>query len=88
LWVELFARAEGYLKRQFRCESERERCYQVFDIWRNHWNYQAFREQYAQECERLDRLIAGEGLIEKELLLGTFYMDEDGPGEDNGLTLR
>jgi hypothetical protein len=85
IWPELLRRSEGYLETDWKLESEAERCYRVRDYWKSHKSFEQFRGQYREECERFSRWIAGEGLVERETILGSFY--EDGP-EESGLVLR
>jgi hypothetical protein len=60
-------------------ESQAERRYRVLDRWASHQSFESFREGNQIEYERFSRLIASEGLVERETVLGSFY--EDGPDE-------
>ena len=85
IWPEFLRRSEGYVKTDWKVESEAERRYRLLDRWASHESFEGFREKYQVEYEKFSRLIAGEGLVERETVLGSFY--EDGPDE-SGLVLR
>jgi len=44
--------------------------------------FERFREQYQADCDKLSRLIANEKWIEREILLGSFYVGESDEGTD------
>ncbi len=48
------------------------------DFWNGHRGFEVFREQFAEECGRLDRWIAEE-LVEKQEFVGAYY-EADGDG--------
>ncbi len=79
-WVELLSRSDGYLKTEVQGEAGSR--YRVRDYWASHVEFEAFRQCFAADVEKLSRLLESEGIVESELLLGAFY--EDRPGEDNG----
>ena len=82
LWSELLHRSDEYVKTELRSESGTERRYKAFDYWKSHLGFERFREQYQADCDRLGRLIANEEWIEREILLGSFYVDESDEGTD------
>ena len=83
IWNELLSRAEGYLGSELVCESRARRQYLAFDYWASHVEFENFRANHQAECERFAQLIALEGLLEKEVLLGSYY--ETGPDEGSDL---
>ena len=50
-----------------------ERQYRVTDYWLSHESFEDFRQRYQLEYEKFSRLIASDGLVERETLLGSFY---------------
>src|SRR5437868_9688652 len=85
LWSELLRRSDEYVTTELRVESTAERRYRTFDYWKSHLGFERFREKNQADCDRLSRLIANEGWIEREILLGSFYIDESDADEDTGL---
>ena len=73
IWFELLRRSAEYLGTDCRLEAEAERRFRVLDYWLSHESFEDFRRQYQQEYEKFSRLIASEGLVERETLLGSFY---------------
>jgi hypothetical protein len=73
IWSELLRRSAEYLGTDYRLEAEAERRYRVLDYWLSHEGFEDFRQRYQLECEKFSRLIATEGLVERETLLGSFY---------------
>jgi hypothetical protein len=61
------------------------RRYKVFDYWKAHEDFEGFRRHRRQDLERFNLLVAGEGLIDRETLLGSFYQDDSDWDEDTGL---
>jgi hypothetical protein len=82
LWSELLRRSDEYVKTELRAECDAERRYKTFDYWKSHLSFERFREQYQGDCDKLSRLIAKEEWIEREILLGSFYVDESDEGTD------
>jgi hypothetical protein len=70
---------------ELRVESTSERRYRTFDYWKSHFGFERFREQYQADCDKLSRLIANEKWIEREILLGSFYIDESDADEGTDL---
>ena len=81
-WQVLLGRSKGYLKTEIRCESQTRRRYRVFDYWDSHFDFEDFRRMHAADIEQFGQWVRAEGLVEKELLLGSFY--EERPGADDG----
>ena len=73
IWSELLRRSAEYLKTDCRLEAAAERRYRVLDYWLSHESFEDFRQKYQLEYEKFSRLIASEGLVERETLLGSFY---------------
>ncbi|HEV3039294.1 MAG TPA: hypothetical protein VHA33_16075 [Candidatus Angelobacter sp.] len=69
----MLKRSKQYLGTTLRQESKAERRYKIFDYWQSHVDFEEFRERYREACERFSLLIANEGLVEREVLLGSFY---------------
>jgi heme-degrading monooxygenase HmoA len=86
IWQELLGRSEGYIKSSLVMELSRgQRRYKVFDHWRSHQDFERCRSERQREIESFSRLLASEGMVLRETVLGSFY--EDGPDE-SGLVLR
>ncbi len=60
-----------------------ERRYRVRDFWSWHGHFELFRERFATECEKFERLVEAEGVIERQQLVGAYYENE--AGEDDEL---
>jgi heme-degrading monooxygenase HmoA len=69
-WVQLFARAPGYVETLLLKDREKAGRYLTVDRWTSEAAYLAFRAQYAKEYEDLDRECAG--LTARERPLGNF----------------
>ncbi len=82
IWSELLGKAAGYLGSELICESRKERCYRASDFWTSHWAFEWFREQRQRDCERFAQLVASEGMLEREVFLGAYYVDEPGDETD------
>ena len=54
----------------------------MFDVWLSHEAFEAFRQREAAAIERFSRLMAHADVIARELMLGSFYMDELDEGDD------
>ena len=64
-------------------ESKVERLYTAFDYWTSHSQFETFRRTYQMECERFAQLVWFEGLLEKEVFLGSYY--EEGPDDESDI---
>jgi len=83
IWQELLSRSEGYIATEVACESPAQRRYRVRDFWIWHLGFELFRERFAAEFERFERLILSEGLVEREQFVGAYY--EKAPGDEDDL---
>jgi hypothetical protein len=82
IWRELLRRAPGYIATEVENESPGERRYRVRDFWSWHKYFELFRERFAAEYERFERLMADEGLVEREQFVGAYYEKEAGDGNE------
>jgi hypothetical protein len=73
IWFELLRRSAEYVGTDCRLEAEAERRFRILDYWLSHESFEDFRRRYQLEYEKFSRLIASEGLVERETLLGSFY---------------
>jgi hypothetical protein len=85
IWFELLRRSVEYLGTDCRLEAEAERRYRVLDYWLSHESFEDFRRRYQLEYEKFSRLIASEGLVERQTLLGSFYRGDS--DSDEGIDL-
>jgi len=85
IWFDLLRRSGEYLGTDCRLEAETERRYRVMDYWLSHEGFEEFRKAYQLEYEKFRQLVANEGLIERETLLGSFY--GGGSDFDEGIDL-
>jgi len=87
IWSETLKSSPGYVGSTLRMELEfaAGRRYKVFDYWKAHEDFEGFRRHRRQDLERFNLLVAGEGLIDRETLLGSFYQDDSDWDEDTGL---
>jgi heme-degrading monooxygenase HmoA len=69
-WVRLFRRAPGYLGSELLCDRADPKRYVTIDRWESREAWQAFRQDFAADYERLDREF--EGLMAAESPLGEF----------------
>jgi heme-degrading monooxygenase HmoA len=69
-WVRLFRRAPGYLGSELLCDLANAHRYVTIDRWESREAWQAFRQHFAADYERLDREF--EGLTKSESPLGEF----------------
>ena len=82
IWKELLGRVAGYIDTEVRCESSPERRYRVWDFWTSHRWFEVFQEKFVVEYERFNRLISAEGLVQRQEVVGTYYVDEGSDGDD------
>ena len=59
--------------------------FELRDYWASHWEFEAFRGRSQEQIELFRRWMAGKEWIEREELLGMFYVDEHGFDEGTGL---
>lgn len=87
-WPALLESSDGYLGSESFPWSAAERRYRVFDRWMSHRAFEGFRRQRQPEYESFMRLIVADGLIEREVVLGSFYEKDSGdPGFEEGTGL-
>jgi len=55
------------------------------DYWTSHLEFEAFRDRRQKEIELFRMWVEGKQLIEREKVLGLFYLDERGFDEGTGL---
>ncbi len=85
IWPELLRWSAEYLGTEFRLESKAGRRYKVFDYWQSHEDFESFRKQHQQQYEKFSQLIASDGLVLRETVLGSFYRNESDFDEGTGL---
>jgi len=85
IWSELLGKAAGYLGSELTCKSRTERRYRACDSWTSHWEFEWFRKQHQLDCERFAQLVASEGLLEREIFLGAYYVNESGPDDETDI---
>ncbi len=83
IWKEFLGRMEGFVGTELRCESETEGRYRVLDFWMSHWKFEVFREKFAAEYERFNRLVSAEGLVQRQEVVGTYYETDGGGGDES-----
>jgi hypothetical protein len=83
IWVEFLWQAPGYIATEIVCESKAERRYQVRDFWSWHRYFELFRDRFAAEYERFGRLVAADGVVEREEFVGAY--DEKDRGDEDEL---
>jgi hypothetical protein len=52
------------------------------DFWQSHLGFETFREFFAAEYESFNRWAVAEGLIEKQQLVGEYYLGDEEDGEN------
>ncbi len=70
-WVALFRRAPGYLDTELLLDRTQAGRFVTIDRWESSDAFTSFRDKFAEEFDRLDRL--GEQLTSHEVLLGEFF---------------
>jgi hypothetical protein len=80
IWQELAAHA-GMIRAGFWCESTVERRYRVQDFWATHVEFEAFRERFALEYGKLEQLLLAEGVVERQEIVGAYYVNEGSEGD-------
>jgi heme-degrading monooxygenase HmoA len=86
-WVELLRRSEEYLGTELRQEPEGGSRYRVFDYWRSHRGFEAFRVKHQRELEEFSRLALSEAVVEREVFEGSFYENDPDLGPEEGTDL-
>jgi hypothetical protein len=80
IWQELAAQA-GMIRTEFWCESPVERRYRVRDFWTTHLEFEAFREGFALEYRKFEQLLLAEGVVERQEIVGAYYVNEGSDGD-------
>ena len=81
IWKELAGQAVGFVRTEFWCESAVERRYRVQDFWTTHLEFETFRERFAVEYGRFDQLLVAEGVVERQEIVGAYYVNEGSDGD-------
>ncbi len=80
IWARFLRQAQGYIATEVECElldAPGDGRYRVRDFWREHREFEIFREQSSEGFVRFDRDIV-EGLVEKQEFVGAYYeADQD-----------
>jgi hypothetical protein len=80
IWQELAVQA-GMIRTEFWCESAVERRYRVRDFWTTHLEFEAFREGFALEYRKFEQLLVAEGVVERQEIVGAYYVNEGSDGD-------
>ena len=75
-WPRLLRRSAGYVRTELEVLVGLE--VRVTDVWKSHYEFEAFREQHREELKRFQDAVRAYGIAVKETQLGAYY----GPGED------
>ena len=62
-------------------ESAVERRYRVRDFWMAHAEFEAFRTRFAVECGKFEQLLLAEGVVERQEIVGAYYLNEGSDGD-------
>ena len=76
-WNVLLGRSQGFIESRLQREESTE-SYRLVDIWWSHWDFENFRRMRQNEIDGFKSRVSG--IVIRELLLGSFYLD--GSGED------
>jgi heme-degrading monooxygenase HmoA len=66
-WVQLFSRAEGYLRSELLRDRSQPRRFITIDYWESREAWDAFRTRFAKEFEALDAKCAAWTTMETEI---------------------
>lgn len=69
-WVQLFRKAEGFIRTELNHDLNNSRRYLTFDYWSSLQAYENFRQYYREQYTVIDQRC--EGLTEREVALGSF----------------
>jgi hypothetical protein len=81
----MLRQAEGYIGSAVSCESRAEGVFTVRDFWKSHVDFEAFREKFAADVMRFRQVLVADGVVRRELMLGSFYECDPGPEDNSGL---
>jgi hypothetical protein len=82
IWAEFLRQAPGYIATEIVCESPAERRYQVRDFWSWHRYFELFRDRFAAEYEKFERLVTTEGVVERAEFVGAYYENDRGDEDE------
>ena len=85
MWARFFQGSRGYIRTELVRDVTDTLRFLTLDYWRSHEDFESFRKEHQQAYEKFSGLIASEGWIEREVLLGSFYKDESDFDEGTGL---
>jgi len=71
----------GMIRTEFWCESLVERRYRVRDFWTTHLEFEVFRERFALEYGKFEQLLLAEGVVERQEIVGAYYVNEGSDGD-------
>ena len=71
----------GMIRTEFWCESAVERRYRVRDFWTTHLEFEAFRQRFALEYRNFEQLLLAEGVVERQEIVGAYYVNEGSDGD-------
>lgn len=74
----------GYRSSEWKLETRTK--YRLEDVWRSHLDFEKFRSLAAEELAVFAERLMGDGIVEREEVLGSFYEDE--PGEEGDDLVR
>ena len=69
-WAQFFRMASGYIGTELIRDEKQSHRYVTIDLWRSRQEYEAFRQQHADEYRQIDQRC--EQMTEAEQALGTF----------------
>jgi heme-degrading monooxygenase HmoA len=69
-WVQLFSKAQGFIRTELNHDLNHPRRYLTFDYWSSLQAYENFRQQHREQYTAIDQRC--EGLTETEVPLGSF----------------
>jgi len=84
-WAELLRMAKGCCGSELQVESRVGRRYRVRDIWQSHLDFESFLAVAAADLRGFAERITSNGIVAREVVLGSFYEYELGTGEDEDL---
>jgi len=58
-----------------------ERRYRVRDFWTTHLEFEAFRERFSLEYRNFEQLLLAEGVVERQEIVGAYYVNEGSDGD-------
>ena len=82
IWAEFLRQGPGYIATEIVCESQAERRYRVRDFWSWHLYFELFRDRFAAQYEKFEKLVVTDGIVEREQFLGAYYETERGDEDE------